>query len=252
MVTRGQYFAIKAALTYTEKELINFYELQWHLRHNVPTVEEVVQYLNNKHKKEGKQSKVSHTSVNYYLQRSPVKKALKERGIPYEQHTQEDLTPTQVAAAVTVMNFADTRSNDEKLDQLGIKSSQYYAWLNDPQFKNLVDNLADQNLKNIKPTAITEFTKLINKGDWQAIKYYLDVTGTVNSNEAPQSEILLRMIVEIIQKHVKDPETIMAIAQDIKLASANRTLEVVAQPAITGEVVTDPELELAKKKLGIL
>jgi hypothetical protein len=44
----------------------------------------------------------------------------------------------------------------------------------------------------------------------------------------------------------------MAIAQDIKLASANRTLEVATQrPAITAEFEeNDPELEHAKKQLG--
>lgn len=247
MASRAQYFAIKAALTPAEKELINFYELQWHLRHNVPTIEEVTEYVRRKY------PSTKQTSINYYLQRVPVKKALKDRGIPYEQHTQEDLTATQVAAAVTMMNFADVRSNEDKLDQLGINSSQYYAWLNDPQFKNLIDMLADQNLRNIKPTAIGEFTKLINKGDWNAIKYYLDVTGTIQPSEAPQSEVLLRMLIEIIQKHVKDPDIIMAIAQDIKLASANRTLEVVATPPqITGSIVEDVELEDAKKKLGIM
>jgi hypothetical protein len=239
---KRQFYAIKNTLTKVEKDLINYYELQWHLRHHVPTIEEIAQQL-----------KISQVSVNYYLQRRPVIKGLEDRGIPWRQHTQSELTATQVAAAVTVMNFADTRSNEEKLDQLGINSSQYYAWLNDPQFKNLIDNLSEQNLRNIKPTAVTEFTKLINKGDWQAVKYYLDVTGAVANNDAPQSEVLLRMIIEIIQKHVKDPETIMAIAQDIKLASANRTLEVVTQPQqITSAPVYDPELEDAKKKLGIM
>lgn len=236
-----QYWAIKESLTAKEKELINFYELQWHLRHNVPTIEEVANYL-----------KLSQVTVNYYLQRRCVTKALDTRGIPWQQHTQNELTATQVAAAVTVMNFADVRSNADKLDQLGISASQYYAWLNDPQFKNLIDNLSDQNLRNIRPTAIGEFTKLINKGDWNAIKYYLDVTGAVQSNDAPQSEQLLKMIIEILQKHVKDPEVLVAIAQDIKAASANRTLEIIDQPqAIEAHPVVDVELEDAKKQLNI-
>ena len=237
-----QYWAIKEKLTTPEKDLINFYELQWMLRHNVPTIEEVAQHL-----------KLSQVTVNYYFKRRQVIKALDERGIPWRQHTQDELTATQVAAAVTMMNFTDTRSNNEKLDQLGINPSQYYAWLNDPQFKNLIDNLADQNLRNIRPTAIGEFTKKINEGDWNAVKYWLETTGELQSTNVPQSEQLLKMIIEIIQKHVKDPDTIVAIAQDIKLASANRTLEVVTSPpAITGEVVEeDLELAEARKKLGV-
>lgn len=240
-ISRGQYFAIKNALTKKEKELIDFYELQWHLRHTVPTIEEVAKQINQ-----------TQVSVNYYLQRKQVVKALDDRGIPWRQHSQENLTATQVAAAVTMMNFADTRSNEDKLDQLGINPTTYYAWLNDPQFKNLVENLAEQNLNNIRPTAIGELTKKINAGDWNAVKYYLDVTGAVQSSDAPNTEYLLQVFVEIIQKHVKDPKTIVAIAQDLKLAAANRTLEVVTSPPqITGSVVEDVELEAAKKQLGI-
>jgi hypothetical protein len=249
-VSRGQYWAMKEALTASEKELINFYELQWHLRQHVPTIEEVTTHLKKSN------SQVTQVSVNYYLQRKNVVKALDKRGIPWRQHTQSELTATQVAAAVTMMNFADTRSNDEKLDQLGINPTTYYSWLNDPQFKNLVDSLADRNLTNIRPTAVGEFTKLINKGDWKAIQYFLDVTGELKGNDVPQSEQLLKMIIEIIQRHVKDPETIVAIAQDIKLASANRTLEIAMQepPQGQGQLqghIYDPELEDAKKKLGI-
>lgn len=244
---RKQYYAIKNTLIPAEKALINFYELQWTLKKNVPTVEEVFEYL----KKTRPNLKI--TTVNYYINRAPVVAALDRRGIPWRQHSREDLTPTQVAAAITMMNFADTRPNDEKLEQLGINPTQYYAWLNDPQFKNLIDSLADQNLTNIRPTAIGEFTKAINKGDWNAVKYFLDVTGELKQDTGPNPETLILMLIEIIQKHVKDPEIITAIAQDIKLAAANRTLEVVMQPQITSYVVPDddPELELAKKKLGI-
>lgn len=245
-VKKSQYLAIKNALTPAEKELINFYELQWHLRHRVPSVEEVVTHLRKKY------SKIRTTSVNYYLNRQPVRKALETRGIPFESHTRDDLSQVQVAAAITVMNMADERSIADKLDQLGINTSQYYAWLNDPQFKNLIDSLADQNLTNIRPAAIAEFTKKINQGDWNAIKFWLETTGELQRSDAPQSETILRMIVEVIQEHVKDPDTMIAIANGLKNVFQNKTLEVVdPRKAITGEIVeNDVELIEAKKQLG--
>lgn len=226
-------------LSVEERQLIDYYELQWHLRHHVPTIDEISNHLH-----------LGHTAINYFLTRKAVIKALENRGIPWKQHSQTDLTPTQVAAAVTVMNFADIRTTEAKLDQLGILPAQYYAWLNDPQFKNLVDNLADQNLANIRPSAIGEFTKKINSGDWNAVKFWLETTGALQNDNQPQSEQLLKMIVEIIQRHVKDPAVIVAIAQDIKLVSQNRTIDVNTQ-AITGEIVEDQELTNARKKLGI-
>lgn len=239
-VSRQQYFAIKNSLSRAERDVISFYELQWIMKSRVPTIEEVASYC-----------KLKHTEINYMLTRKMVQKALDQRGVPWKQHTQEELTPTQVAVAITMSNFADTRTNEAKLDQMGVTSAQYYAWLNDPAFKNMVQTLADQNLQNIRPTAIGEFTKLINQGDWNAVKFYLQTTGELQGNEAPQSEVLIKMLIEIIQKHVKDPEIIIAIANDIKLASANRTLEVAVQPQLTNFIEEDEELADARKQLGV-
>jgi Helix-turn-helix of insertion element transposase len=244
-VSRAQYKAIKNALTPSEKDLIAFYELKWLLNNGyVPTVEEVVVHLRKKY------PNIKHTSVNYYLQRQPVIKALEARGINFRQHSQEELTPTQIAVATVMANFADERSNAEKLDSLGVNSATYYAWMNDPAFKNFVQAMADQNLKHIDPVAKTEYAKKIQEGNWNAIKHYMDVTQSVTGSDMPQSEVLIRMLIEIIQKHVRDPEIILAIANDMKLATANRSLE---SATLRGEVITsedDPELEKAQRMIG--
>lgn len=227
-----------------ERKLIDFYELLWYTRHQVPSVEDCAKYL-----------KFSQSKINFFLTRRPVQKALDQRGIPWAQHTQIELTSTQIACAITVMNFADTRSMDEKLDALGVNPNQYYAWLRDPTFKNFVDNLADTNLKNIRPTAVAEYTKAIQRGEWNAVKHFLDVTGELQS-DMPQSEHLIRMLIEIIQRHVKDPEVILAIAKDMKLVTANRTLEVAAgvtSPAsdvIDSEFISEEETRENLKVLG--
>lgn len=243
MADRRQYYAIKAALIPAEKALIDFYELNWFLSHTVPTVEEVFIHLRDKGRPNLKQ-----TTVNYYLSRAPVVKALKDRGIPFEQHTQSDLTQAQMAAAITVMNMMDDRPTSEKLDQLGIKPATYYAWLNDPQFKNFLNSLADQNKINVRPAAVAEFTKKINSGDWNAIKFWMENTGELQGQEPPQSEQMLRALIEVLQKHIKDPVIMAAIAQDLILVTSNRTLEVTNY--VESEVI-DVDLEDAKKKLGI-
>jgi Helix-turn-helix of insertion element transposase len=249
-VSKKNFYAIKNTLGYTERVLIDFYEFQWHFRHSVPTPEEVVRHINSKYEKEGKDHRTTLTSVNYYLGRRQVQKALEDRGIPWQQHSRETLTEAQIAAATLVMNFADTRSISEKLDALGVNPNQYYAWLKDPLFKNYVDTLSEENLHNIKPTAVAEFTKKINQGDWQAIKYYLDVTGAIQSSDAPNTEFLLVAFMEILQKHVKDPTILTAIAGDLKKATANRTLEVINHAEIEGTTVNQDELREAKKMIG--
>jgi len=237
--------AAAAALRPAEKELIHFYELNYQLKGGyIPTVDEVVAYVRKKF------PSTNHTSVAYYLKRQPVIKALKSRGIQWRQHTQEELTPKQLAAILTASNFADTRTLHEKLDELGIAVATYQAWLNDPYFQQVAESKAQQALNNIKPTAINAFTTKIADGYWPAVKHYLDVTGTIQSNNTPQSDVLMRMLIEIIQEEVKDPDTILRIAQRIKQASASRTLEASVQPAITASVENDEELEHAKRMVG--
>ncbi len=242
MASRSQYFAIKNALTAKEHKLIDYYELKWHLGSAVPTVTEVAEYL-----------KTTVTEVNYFLTRPKVKQALDKRGVPWRKNSRENLSPEQIAAAMTVMNFIDTRSIEAKLDQLGIEPATYYAWQKDPQFKNLLAELSDINLGNIRPTAIAEFGKKVTEGDWRAIRYYMDASGELTNNDMPASEVMLRMLIEIIQKHVKDPQIISAIARDIELAAAGKQLETAALPPkqIVSYVEDDEELEMAKKTLGI-
>jgi hypothetical protein len=243
---RKAYWALKNALSSDEKKIIDYYELEWFLRTRVPTTSEVAE-----------RTKLSHVEINHALTRRPVTKALDQRGIPWQQHSQAELTEKQIAAAITVMNFVDKRSFEEKLDQLGILPATYYAWLKDPQFKNFVDGLADDNLRNIRPSAVAEFTKKINNGDWGAIKFWLETTGELNHNEMPASEVLIKMLIEIIQEEVKDPETLGRISQRIISATQNRTLdapsfEVREEPkAITAEALEhDEELAKAQKMLG--
>lgn len=243
-----RYRAIKNSLSSAEKDLIKFYELQWMLRNHVPTVEEVTQYLKKN------RPNLRQVSVNYYLTRAPVRKALKDRGIPFEQHTREELTGQQQAAALTIMNFADERPVKEKLDQLGILPTTYYAWLNDPNYRNFVQTLADQNLVNIDPVAKTEFSKKIQQGEAWALKFYLENTGTLKNNDTPQSEVIILKLIEIIQQHIPDQKVIAAIANDMIAAFSNRSLLANSNAPVaelTGEYeVSDPELDEAKKKLG--
>jgi Helix-turn-helix of insertion element transposase len=239
--SQQKYAIAHNTLSPAEKELIKIYEIQWMLGNTVPTIEEVYEFVRKKY------PRTRLTSINYYLNRAPVQAALNKRGIPYLQHTQEDLTATQIAVANVMMNFTDTRSNYDKLDSMGVNLTQYDAWLKDPQFNALIKALADQNLKNVDPVAVTELTKKISGGEWPAIKFYLETTGRLINQNAPQAEVMLMKFVEVIQMHVKDPKIIMAIAKDLKLVAANKTLEAVVprQITITGEV--DEELEKARR-----
>jgi hypothetical protein len=250
-------YAIQEALRPVEKDLIKFYELQWFLRNRVPTLPEVVNHLRTNCKI--KRPQLRQTSVNFFLTRPIVRKSLKAHGIPFEQHTVDEITDQQQAAALTVANFTDKRPIAEKLDQLGILPATYYAWLNDPAYRNLVQTMADQNMTNVDPIAKTEFVKKVQDGDWNAIKLYMEQTGTLKNNETPQSEIIIMKLIEILQIHIQDANVLGAIANDMIAAFSNRTLQT-APGAVAGVLTGEfsdtssenqMELDFAKKQLGI-
>lgn len=162
------------------------------------------------------------SEINVMLQNLNVQKALEVRGLPYQSagvQSNGRLTPTQIASAHTILNFADDRPNDQKLSELGVLPTQWNAWLNDPNFQAYCQKLGENNLKNVRPEALTEFSKLVRKGDFQALKYYFEVTGEFGNTSASASEAqvtaVLQLVVESVQRHVKDPETLAAISRDI-------------------------------------
>lgn len=240
---RKKYYAQQSILTAPEKRLISFYELKWALEKIVPTVEEVVKYVQKEYPKS------NHISVNYYLTRPPVVKALKDRGIPWEKHSQLELTPTQIATASLIMNFSDTRTKADKLAALGVNPTQYQAWLNDPKFQQLLNSLKDDNIKNIEADAVTNLGQAVNRGDMSAIKFYMESVGTLKGESQQDSTQLLIAVIEILQKHVKDPNILNAIAQDIALASANKQLQ--RSVNVDAEYYTQEEIQSARRQLGV-
>jgi hypothetical protein len=181
-----------------------------------------------------KDLRYSVSEINVFLQNRNVIAALDRRGLPYitaGAQTNGELTSIQHAAALTVANFADERPIAQKLDELGVNPTQYYAWLDNPKFQKFVSDRADKNLKNVRPEAITEFAKLVRKGDFNALKYYFEATGEFRSQDTPDVSKLLQLVIEIIVKHVKDPAVLSRIGADL-LAAA---------PGVSNTIIVDGE-----------
>lgn len=156
--------------------------------------------------------------INTFLQNKHILRMLQRRGLPYQTAgmTQDgSITPTQTAAALVVMNFADERPIDVKLDSIGVQSTQYYSWLNDPNYRNFVNRLADQNLGNVRPEAIANFVSLVRQGDFKTLQYYFEVTGEFTQPQVGNLQVVIQRIIEAVQRHVKDPEILAKISQEV-------------------------------------
>lgn len=169
---------------------------------------------------------LTQAEITTFLEEKIVQDALTKRGLPWQSvgsRTGRDLTGEQIATAITVMNFADDRSLDEKLEELGVLPQQYYAWLEDPVFHDFLTRRANKNLAHARPEALTGLAQLIKNRDFAAIKFYLEATGEFGNHqqEIINLKVAIQKLIEIVQTHIKDPTTLAAIAQDILKAIPN-------------------------------
>lgn len=158
--------------------------------------------------------------INQYLRRPTTIAALERRGIDRDAllstSTAGVVSPRQVAVAHVMLNHADGRSMEQKLSELGVTPEQYQGWLQDRYFKQYLINLADEVLENVYPEANTVLAQKVRQGNIQAMRLYYDITGRTQSQEMIKAKVLVNKVLEAVQKHVHNPETLRAIAEDIE------------------------------------
>lgn len=129
----------------------------------------------------------------------------------------------QIAAIVTITNYADPRPRTSKLDGLGINLNTWAGWLKDRNFKNALEKISRDNFEAAASIAREGLAKAMERGEVSAIKYFNDLTG-----EAPQVQnlqMMLTKLVEVIQLHVRSPEVLHAIDRDFRLIMAGRDID---------------------------
>lgn len=139
------------------------------------------------------------------------------------------LTEEQITVANVMLDLHDKRSKLKKLTELGISTSQYNAWLRSPAYRAYCLSRAEDLLEQSQPQAHLSLIGNVERGDLGSIKYFNELTGryrSTSNGHTPSVEVnvsttnqygqdVLVQVVEIIQRHVKDPAILDAIAGDI-------------------------------------
>lgn len=146
-------------------------------------------------------------SSKFYLE------CLKTRGIA---HKRKYFTEKQVAAISLITNIYDPRPNAAKLAAIGVTPEEYNGWMSNPDFKQELTNRADEILDNVYPDAQAALAKRVKQGDVPALKFYYEITGRAASPETVNLKMTVVRLIEAVQKHVKDPELLAAIASEIQ------------------------------------
>jgi len=162
--------------------------------------------------------------IDELLESADFIKSLDERGIvaPWVMVTDPvGLTREQLAVVAALNNIKDRRSDSKKLSDLGISSRKYAGWAHNKSFSNYMKISANNLFENMEAEAHMGLLRSLGNNNTGAQKLYFEMTGRYNPNYESNVnlQVLMTRFIEIIQKHVRDPETLSAVAADLQLAA---------------------------------
>lgn len=224
-VSTGNVSTVK--LTPDDLDILVFCEQFWNLHGHLPSVDRAVEL--------GLDAKVYHNT----LLKEAFQGALSERGIVLRSvngsmglngFKARTLTAEQLAAANTLLDLTDTRSQKKKLQDLSISTTKYQSWLKDPVFKQYLMERAENLLGDNGHEANLALLDSVRSGNIQAIAYFNEMTGrfipeskrSISRNNVDMQSIV-RSVIEIVQQEVPDLETQQRIGERlIQLIQANQ------------------------------
>lgn len=163
------------------------------------------------------------------------KECLKDRGIRPPSSSLH-FTEKQNAAITIMSNVHDTRNTANKLAAIGVTPQMYNGWMHDPAFKSELQRRVDDVLDHIYPDAQAALAKQVKNGRMDAIRFYYEITGRAVTPETVNVRAMMVRVIEAVQKHVKDPAVLSAIAEEIK--SAERASVAQVKPELPSQPST--------------
>lgn len=145
--------------------------------------------------------------------------SLEARGIVREPSP--DLSPEQIAAITLLTNFNDRRSKEAKMAAIGVTMEQLNGWMRYPEFQRRLASAADEITEFFYPEAQVQLTKQIQNGNFQALKFYYEMTGRAQSPETVNLRQMVLTLQTILIKYIQDPEVLRAIAFEMRNALGN-------------------------------
>lgn len=149
---------------------------------------------------------------------------LRMRGITLPEESVFD--PRSLAALFAYINPYDTRSLKKKLEDIGVELSEWNGWMRNPAFRGyLMNRTRELFTEDTLAAAQVKISEGVAKGDIRHLKLYFDIKKqeAEAAHQIQDTGMFLTRVIEVIQKHVRSPELIKAIAKDFEAIVENRS-----------------------------
>jgi hypothetical protein len=201
-----------------QRDAVYFIERHHSIAGAVPKDDDIIEYL-----KWTKGHQGINTETIEVLKANPLFRAsMESRGIvcnygegPLWQV--DDLTQRQMAAAAIMLNLKDRRSDEKKLRDIGVSTDEFTSWMQNATFAEYMRQRSEVMISNATHEAHMGLMRGVVQGNTASIKLYYEMTGRYNPNEENNVNIrlVIGQVLEAIQKHVRDPNVLNAIAVDM-------------------------------------
>lgn len=192
-------------------KVLPWFETFWHTHKRFPQTSEIRTHFG-----------FSENEVLLLLSSKFFLRCLSARGISptVTQMGQGQLDSRQLAAIAIITNFSDLRPATFRLEEAGITTEELQGWYSNKTFNEVLAARSEATFANFAPSATAQLGRQIERGNLNAIKFYYEITGRANSPEAINVKRAMQVLIEAVQKHVKDPEVLEAIAREVQAVRA--------------------------------
>jgi len=120
-----------------------------------------------------------------------------------------------------LLNLDDRRSQKKKMDDLQVSPAMFANWKKNPAFNDYMRERSEELLSGGVTGAHLALVETAATGDVSAIKLLYEITGrhTSGSQQIENVKVMLTRVIEAVQRHVKDPAILQAIANEIQLTN---------------------------------
>jgi Ni,Fe-hydrogenase III component G len=194
------------ALTDEQLKIVTYIDQVFWNTGKIPTDDKIVQALN-----------LSDKQVKAAWKVDAVRQSLIVRGVNFNTGDEEVLTPTQIICANVLLNTLDKSTVRQRLEAVGVTTTAYQGWMQQPAFRTYLKNRAEQVFANTEPNALLGITKAVEAGDLKAIQFYLEMTGRYNPRLQIEVNVdtIINRVVDVVSRYVS-PEVMERIAMDLE------------------------------------
>lgn len=177
---------------------------------------------------------VNEEDVNGLKENPLFQASMQSRGIDLNSYF---ISARQLAAVSAMLNLVDRRSDEKKLRDLGISTEEWSTWMLNKHFAEFVKQRSENMIDNSLHMAHLGLLRGVNQGNTASIQLYYKLTGRYDPDA--ENNVNIRLVIgkvlEAIQKHIKDPAKLNALAVEMSQIAIEAGSPVASSNTIPGQ-----------------